>query len=263
MNKFPTSKTIQQLLNCYSALGDKKLKIGNSFEYYYCPLWRNSAMSPILISSQKSWQKDLTKIETMFKKPVAKSPFNAKYPYFNLLTNSKTPLNKKITSKLLENGWSKTNFESSLNVWRNPIKLEIPIGIQIKVGNYFDKTIYPGFLKTMEDNFSCDQVFMKTFNKTIKTIQKDVLSVLLCKDDKVIGAVLVAVKNDGAYLMCGSINKAYRKKNLWNVLLAAAQSVSAGKGAKIWVYSTSAPQLLWRGDKTYRNSVFVKRPVKS
>lgn len=262
MNKFPTSETIQQLLNCFSSLGDKKLKIGNSFEYYFCPLWRNSAMTPILISNQKSWEKDLSKLETMFKMPVAKSPFNAKYPYFNLLTNSKSPLDKKIISKLQEHGWSPNDYESSFNVWRNPILLEIPTGIQIKVGNYFDKTIYPDFLKTMEENFLCDEVFMKTFNKMMKTIQKNVICVLLCKNDKVVGAVLVAVKNNGAYLMCGSINKTYRKKNLWNVLLAAAQSVSAGKGAKTWVYITSAPELLWRGDETYRNTVFMKKSIK-
>ncbi|MEA9356276.1 hypothetical protein SHI21_08685 [Bacteriovorax sp. PP10] len=218
-------------------------------------------MTPVMISNQKSWEKDIPKIETMFKKPVSKSPFNAKYPYFNLLTKGNAPVDKKIILKLKNEGWSTNVHESSLNFWRNPINLEIPKGIQVKIGNYFDKSIYPGFLKTMEDNFSCDDVFMKTFNKMMKNVEKDVLSVLICKNDKVLGAVLIAVKNSGAYLMCGSINKAYRKKNLWNVLLASAQSASVGKGAKFWVYSTNAPQLLWRGDETYRNTVFIKKPI--
>lgn len=259
MSKLPTPETIQKILNCYSALGNKKQKIGNSFEYYHCPLWRNSAMTPILISNQDSLIKDIKKIETIFKKPVSKSKFNSRYPYFNFLTKGKSALNKQLVLNFAEQGWKTNDYESSLNLWRNPIDLKIPKGIQIKFGNYFDTSLYPDFLKTMEDNFSCDDVFMKTFNKMIKQIERDIISVLLYKDEQVVGAVLVAVKNGGAYLMCGSINKQFRKKKLWNVLLSAAQNISAGKGAKIWVYSTGTPELLWRGDETYRITVFVKK----
>lgn len=261
MSQLANPETIQQILNCYSALGEKKLKIGNSFEYYHCPLWRNSAMSPILISSQASWEKEVAKIETMFKKPIAKSQFSARNPYFNLLTNGKSPTDKKLILKLEKLGWKTTSYESSLNLWRKQIPLNIPKGVRIKIGNYFDPQIYPSFLKTMEDNFSCDNVFMKTLNKMIKTIEQDVMTILLCKNDKVLGAVVVAVKNNGAYLFCGSINNPYRNKKLWNVLNAAAQAVSAARGAKVWAYTTATPQLLWRGNETYRITVFTKKQV--
>lgn len=261
MNKFATPEVIQQILSCYSALGEKKLKIGNSFEYYDCPYWRNPVMTPILISKHVNWEKDISKIETIFKKPIQKSRFSFSTPYFNLLTQGKAPLSKKLALKLEKQGWVTTSREFSLNVWTNLIDLKIPKDIQVKFGNYFDPQIYPHFLKTMEDNFSCDEIFMKSFNKMLRTCEKDVITVLLCKNDKILGAGLVAVKNEGAYLFCGSINKSHRNKNLWKVLAAARQAVSAAKGAKIWATTTHAPQLLWRGDETYRISVFTKKQV--
>lgn len=259
MSKLATPETIQQILSCYSALGNKKLKIGNSFEYYDCPLWRNSAMTPILISKQASWDKEITKIETMFKKPILKSRFSSQTPYFNLLTQGKSPLDKKLIFKLDSLGWVTTPRENSLNLWTNLIDLKIPKGVQVKFGNYFDPQIYPHFLKTMEENFSCNEIFMKSLNKMLRTCEEDVMTILLCKNDKTLGAGLVAVKNGGAYLFCGSINKAYRNKKLWKVLAAARQAASAARGAKVWVTTTNTPQLLWRGDETYRISVFTKK----
>ena len=111
----------------------------------------------------------------------------------------------------------------------------------------------------MEENFSCNDVFMKGLNKMLKGIEEDVITVLLFKNNKVAGAGLVAVKNEGAYLFCGSINKSYRNKKLWKVLASARQAVSAARGAKIWITTTSTAQLLWRGDETYRISVFTKK----
>lgn len=261
MSKLATPETIQQILRCYSALGDKKLKIGNSFEYYDCPLWRNYIMTPIFLAKQVSWEKDLPKIESMFKKPVQKSRFNSSIPYFNLLTKGKAALDKKQISKLAKLGWTTTPLEESLNLWTKAIDLKIPKGVQIKFGNYFDPLIYPDFLKTMEDNFACDDIFMKAFNKMIKTCEEDVITILLCKNNQTIAAGLVAVKNEGAYLFCGSINKAYRNKKLWNVLTAARQAASAARGAKVWAITTSNPHLLWRGDETYRMSYFTKKQL--
>lgn len=259
MSKLATPETIQDILNCYSALGNKKIKIGTSFQYYDCPWWRNFVMSPIYLSKTSSLKKDLAKIEKVFKKPIPKSPYSSTDPYFNILSKGKAPLDKKFISRLEKQGWVTTSRENSLNLWNNPLELKIPKGVQVKFGNYFDPNIYPHFLKTMKENFKSSDDFMKSLNKMFKTIEDELITVLLCKNDKVIGAGLVAVKNGGAYLFCGSINKAQRNKKLWNVLAAARQAVSAAKGAKVWVTTTSTPQLLWRGDETYRISIFNKK----
>lgn len=261
MKNLASPHSIQKILKCYSSFGDKKLKIGSSFEYYHCPMWKNSIMSPIYITSQKNWEKDLAKVVANFKNPYKKSPLNAAAPYFNLTTNDSTAVDKKLILKLEKLGWHTTNIDYSLNLWTKPLELKIPKGIQIKVGNYFDPLIYPHFLKTMEDNFAIDDTFMKYFNKMLKTIEQDVMTVMLCKNEKVIGAVVVAVKNESACLLCGSINKEFRKKKLWNVLNAATQGISAAKGAKVWIYTTAQPELLWRGDETYRTTVFTYRGV--
>ena len=259
MNKLADPQTIQQILNCYSALGEKKNIIGNSFEYYDCPFWKNSAMTPVFVTNPNSLHEDVDKIKSMFNRPNLKSKYNATYPYFNLLTKGKKPVDKKLILKLEKQGWTTRQDEASYNFWKKQIDLKIPKGYQVKVGNYFDTAMYSGFLKTMEKNFLVDALFMKTFNKMLKTIDENVLTIHLCKNDKVVGAGLVATKNGGAYLFCGSIHKSHRKKNLWKVLVAARQAASAAKGAKVWITLTSAPELLWRGDETFRNTVFFKK----
>ncbi len=259
MGQLASEKTIQDLLNCYSSLGSKKTKIGQSFAFYHCEYWRNFVMSPVFITSTKGWETDLPKVEKAFKTPVPKSPYNAGLPYFNLLTKGKASVDKKLIKKLEAEGWSASDYESSLNVWRRPIPLSIPKDILIKSGNYFDPEIYSEFLKTMKDNFSSSDLFMKTLNKMLKGVQENLITVLLCHKGKTIGAVVVAVKNEGAYLFCGSINKSHRSKDLWSVLHSATQAISGARGAKIWVFTTATKQLLWRGDETYRVNIFTKK----
>lgn len=205
---------------------------------------------------------DLKKLEINFKRPIQKSPYNYKNPYVNYLTVGKKPLNKKIVKDFLANGWQHFAGENSLNLWRSIIKTEIPKNIQIKSGRYFDKDIYPYFLETMKENFSVSDEFMKYLNKMLLTVEENIITVLLLKNEQVVGAGLVAVKNEGAYLFCGSINKRYRNKKYWKVLASARQSASAMKGAKVWITTTSVPQLLWKGDETYRISHFSKMPSK-
>ncbi len=258
MNNFANQSSIKQILDCYCALGEEHIKIGRSFEYYPCPFWRNPVMSPILITKLSHWQKDLEKVENISRISQERSKYNDKKAYFNILTNGKKKLDKDLIQRLEKLGWSTKPEDFSLNLWTSQIELNIPKGVQIKFGNYFDPDIYPHFLKTLELNFATDKSFMRIFNKMIKLIEPHVTTVLLYKNHKVIGAGLVATKNGGAYLFCGSINKAYRNKNLWKTLAAARQSVSAAKGAKSWITCTRNPHLLWRGDKTFRISVFTK-----
>lgn len=256
MNKMPSKDTIQDILNCFSALGEKKFRIGTSFEFYHCPLWKNSVMSPVLITNHKNMFSDLKKLEHDYKKPIQKSPYNFKNAYVNYLTLGKAPLSKKVRQSFKEKDWLYYESEDSLNLWRSIIQTDIPKNIQIRSGRYFDPDIYPYFLETMKENFSCSDDFMKHLNKMLRTIEENIITVLLMKNNKVIGAGLVAVKNGGAFLFCGSINKKHRNKKYWKVLASARQTLSAMKGAKVWITTTKVPQLLWRGDETYRISNF-------
>ncbi|MBY0413445.1 MAG: hypothetical protein K2Q18_04740, partial [Bdellovibrionales bacterium] len=226
-NQLPSLESINQILDCYSSLGKKKNKIGKSFEGYNCHLWYNEVMSPIFITNPKIWTKDLKKIEAHFNKPIPKSKYSRKFPYFDLLTVGKKRVDPKLIRSLKAQGWNTAHKDNSLNLWRSPIPLELPKGVQVKFGNYFDKEMYPHFLKTMKINFKCDTFFMNSLNKMIKTIDQEVFTVLVYKNGKVAGAGLVSVKNSGAFLFCGSIYKAYRNKNLWKVLASARQAVSA------------------------------------
>lgn len=216
-------------------------------------------MSPVLITNHNKMFSELKKLESDYKKPIAKSPYSFKRAYVNYLTIGKKPLNKKIQKQFVDQGWQYFADEESLNLWKSIIPADIPKNVQIKSGRYFDPEIYPHFLMTMKENFSVSDEFMKYLDKMLKKIEANVITVLLIKNEKVIGAGLVAVKNEGAILFCGSIHKKYRNKKYWKVLASARQSLSAMKGAKVWITTTRVPQLLWRGDETYRISNFSKK----
>jgi hypothetical protein len=250
-------ESFKKIYTAYSSLG-RLTKINSDLSFYHCDFWRNATMSPIFLNPSKNWKKSLINLETYFERTKNKSLYDSP-PYFNLLSKGKSKLPTEIIPTFSKCGWKLNTKETSLNFWRFPLALALPKGIHLRIGNYFDREIYPHFLKAMQDNFECDRQFMSYLNKMIKGVEHDTSTTLLFNHrGSCIGAGLVATKNNSAFLYCGSINRSYRGKNLWKTLVAARQMVSGSRGAKSWITTTRVPQLLWRGDETYRVNIFTK-----
>ena len=250
-------KTFDQILNSYSSLGEV-VHLGTDLKFYDCNHWKNSVMSPIFINQSKNYENALLHLDSHFKKTSKKSPYNSS-PYFNLLASGKGKLSPAVIRSFRLQVWQLDNVVSSLNLWNYALELKIPKEFHLRVGHYFDPQIYPHFLNAMKTNFKSSDQFMLYLNKMIKGIENETRVVLIFNDrGTCVAAGLVSTKNEGAFIFCGSIHKRYRGRNLWKVLVAARQMISAEQGAKVWITTTRVPQLLWRGDQTFRIHIFKK-----
>jgi hypothetical protein len=253
----PDALTLKKILSSYSSLG-KRVDLGDELKFYHCDQWKNSVMSPIILNQSKNWKKSLDNLELHFKNHSKKSPYDSS-PYFNLIAKGKKSLPTETLKILRQHGWEPMAVKSSLNIWNHPLDLKLPRGIHIRTGSYFDAQLYPHFLKAMQKNFKASKEFMLHLNKMMKTIESNVTTVLLYSESgSCVGAGLVATKNNAAFLFCGSVNKPYRGRKLWKVLVAARQMISSSQGAKSWITTTRISQLLWQGEDTYRIHIFNK-----
>lgn len=217
-------------------------------------------MSPIFSLKKNISTKDLVALEKYFAttKNQAQGPFENHSPRLAVFEDSYYNL-QSIDRRMQKQGWQKHSGAYWLNVWKQPLPVKIPKGFYFKAGPYFEKALYKDFRKMMRENFGTSLKFLRELDKMHRLIQDQLRSVVIYNSkSQPVGAGLVATGSKGSFLYCGSINKKYRRKGLWKLLVAARQSISNSGPDHMWATSTFNPNIFEKGDLS-RKIVFYHK----
>ena len=250
---------LEQIRNCYQGLG-KKTIIGSSGLFFYCcHRFRNPTIAPIFLTKKKLSTQNLADIE----QHISDNPLNAKYdtntahisvikdPYFG----------SDVKAVLKSSGWkNSTKSQGWINIWTEATKLEIPNGFYFKVGHFFEPSLHRDFCKMQRLNFGTDRKFDAEFDRWHRTLGKEIMLVVIYNSrNKPVGAGLVAKGgNQTSFLYSGSIDKRYRNKGLWKLLLAARQSLSNTGSGHLWVLFSRNPHISRKGQIVRKLHTFTK-----
>ncbi|MGE4133371.1 MAG: hypothetical protein AB7F86_17135 [Bdellovibrionales bacterium] len=252
-----SSSLVLKVGQAYEGLGPLVKRLPNGILHYDCQRWRNSVMSPMLLTSARLTPRDLQKIAAYHRAPYL---YDSKRPYVQFLGGSAGD-NKANHELLRRQGWTKQAYatQNTVNIWTRPIPLELPKGIEMRVARYFDPRVRRDFLKLMKANFNLTSLFLSELEKMHSLIEPRLRTVVLYNAKKTAVATgLVAVGKKGShYLYCGSVAKQARGQGLWRVLVAARQAASLdGHADSTWVTTTANKRIRGKGDINCRMIVY-------
>jgi|GEM_PF-4488687 len=234
------SKTLKKVLFHYSALGER-VNLGGGFNFYRCPGWLNSVMTPIFHSSGIPSANDLKHLEHYFARiKTRKTPYDCSMPYFCVdVTHHPKP--KSIASRFTPLGYTYLG-NKFICLHDHLDSFELPKGTRIVLSEYFDRHTYPLMQEQFQESFQQTPLFRREFDRMIKLAPGNTYSVLLQSGkNQVLASGLFTLKGRHCALWSGSVSKKYRGNGYSRLSIEARKLMSAGLGAESWIFFTHNP----------------------
>jgi hypothetical protein len=248
---------LKKIHGAYASLGERPKNTPMNVSLFHCDRWRNPTMSPYHLAAGLK-RNDFEAATRFFGKLRPSRDFETVGPYLNVVGTSADIRQAAKLAKAA--GWEKRKYDPVpvLNVWEKPLPLELPKGFYFSAGRFSDRKLNRDFLFTMRKNFGTKPKFIREVSAMIKGLGEGIqLVVLYHESGAVAGAGLVATKNGGSFLFCGSICPQYRGRGLWNALVAARQMVSQDRGSEFWITTTGNARIKGKGDHSFPIAVFI------
>lgn len=257
------SAMLDDLMNCFTGLGKKSTECGPKFRCAYVRGWFNAFYSPVfLMPGSRIRSADLRRVEDSFLKNVTDGRHDWRFPYFSVFDDKSAYDISGIRKIVEEEGWTERK-KATVNIWREPIRWQLPVDMSAYVGDYLLPELNRECFTLMSRNFGMSQAFVKAFNRMLCSSSASVQAVVI-KNRSGRAVACGQTLTIGAYstLYSGCVDSRYRGRGLWHTLVGMRQAISFEAGARFWVTVTMNPFIAGKSPEKVNLLTFWKESTK-